>query len=156
MQWKKILFWSGFCLCLLAGCKDLTAPEQDCDVAGTNVQGNQGVNGRCITKKSNAPVLMPERNSAPLVTLSVDKSVTEIGNCLHSNMQSRFKLPSEFYKVTVYANGSQTLALVNPFTKLEGLQIDVVKAGPNHSIINLYDNGMVISKAWQKFPMLCS
>ena len=90
------------------------------------------------------------------MTLSVDKSVTEIGNCLHSNMQSRFKLPSEFYKVTVYANGSQTLALVNPFTKLEGLQIDVVKAGPNHSIINLYDNGMVISKAWQKFPMLCS
>lgn len=156
MQWKKILFWSSFCLCLLAGCKDLTAPEQDCDVAGTNVQGNQGVNRRCITKKSNAPVLMPERNSAPLVTLSVDKSVTEIGNCLHSNMQSRFKLPSEFYKVTVYANGSQTLALVNPFTKLEGLQIDVVKTGPNHSIINLYDNGMVISKAWQKFPKLCS
>lgn len=156
MQWKKILFWSGFCLCLLAGCKDLTAPQQNCEMAGANVLESQDVKGQCITKKIDAPVLMPERNSAPLVTLSVDKSVTEIGNCLHSNMQTRFKLPSEFYKVTVYTNGSQTLALVNPFTKQEGLQIDIVKAGPNHSIINLYDNGMVISKAWQQFPKLCS
>ncbi|MCO6505032.1 MAG: hypothetical protein J6568_06415 [Snodgrassella sp.] len=152
MQWKKILFWPCFCLSILAGCTDLASPVSSCELAG---EKGKLVNGQCVSKKNDTPILMPERNSAPVVTISVDKPVDEVGSCLHSNMQSRFKLPSEFYKVIVYANGSQTLALVNPFTKLEGLQIDVVKAGPNHSIVNLYDNGMVISKAWQQFPNLC-
>lgn len=155
MQWKKILLWSSVCLGMLSGCQELSGPQENC-TEGVEA-GSQVVNGKCLPakKKPEAPLIMPERLSAPLVSVSVDKPVDEVGNCLHTNMQSRFKLPAEFYKVTVYANGSQTLALVNPFTKLEGLQIDVVKAGPNHSIVNLYDNGMVISKAWQQFPKLC-
>lgn len=156
MWWKKFLCWSCFCLGVLAGCTELSPTQNNqCEVIGRKDEKGQVVNGQCSRKKLDAPVLMPERNAKPAVSVSVDKPVIEVASCLHSMLQSRFKLPSEYYKVTVYTNGSQTLALVNPFTKQEGLQMDVVKQGPSHSTVNLYDNGMFLSKAWLQFPKLC-
>lgn len=164
MLWKKILWWPCFCVSILAGCAQVTPPvaeERECDsraMAMALLQSNQpyGTNNvRCAVSSKNLPVMKPERTAPPEVSLRIERPVTEVSKCLHEKFQSRFKLPQEFYKISSYPNGTQTLALVNPFTQTEGLQIDVVKAGMSQSIVNLYSNGMTLSQAWKKFPELC-
>ncbi|PIT23004.1 hypothetical protein BGI36_02700 [Snodgrassella communis] len=164
MLWKKLVSWLSLCASLLVGCVQVTpyvAQERECDsqaVANALLQSSQlsGANQfRCVVVSKDVPVLKPERTVLPDVSLSIERPAIEVGKCLHDKLQLRFNLPREFYKISAYPDGSQTLALVNPFTKIEGLQIDVVKTGMSQSMVNVYSNGTTLSQAWKKFPELC-
>ncbi|PIT10559.1 hypothetical protein [Snodgrassella alvi] len=167
MLWKKILWWPCLCASLLVGCAHQVTPavsvseERECDsqaIARVLLQSSQSSNAnsfRCVVVARDVPVLKPERTALPDASLSINRPAIEVSKCLHDKLQSRFNLPREFYKISSYPNGSQTLALVNPFTQIEGLQIDVLKAGMARSMVNVYSNGTTLSQAWKKFPELC-
>ncbi|WP_370386491.1 hypothetical protein [Snodgrassella alvi] len=164
MLWKNLLWWPCLCASMLVGCAQVTPyaqEERECDseaMAKALLQADQPIGSkgfRCAVVTKDVTVLKPERSTPPEVSLNIDRPAIEVSKCLHDKLQSRFNLPREFYRITSYPNGSQTLALVNPFTGKEGLQIDVVKAGMSQSTVNLYANGMTLSQAWRKFPELC-
>lgn len=98
---------------------------------------------------------LPKRAEAPAVSVAANRSVAEVSQCLQGQIKTRFKLPEDFFQVKNYANNSQSVALVNPFTKKEGLMLDVVPSGVNGSTIKLYANGATLSKAWQQMPARC-
>lgn len=164
MLWKKIMWWPCLYASLLMGCAQVTphvVEERKCDskaVARALLQPSQSsgeLGFRCVAVARDVPVLKPERTALPDASLSINRPAIEVSKCLHDKLQSRFNLPREFYKISSYPNGSQTLALVNPFTQVEGLQIDVLKAGMSQSMVNVYSNGTTLSEAWKKFPELC-
>lgn len=98
---------------------------------------------------------LPKRAEAPAVSVSASRSVAEVSQCLQGQLKSRFKLPEDFFQVKNYANKAQSVSLVNPFTKKEGLMMDVEPVGVNGSTIKLYANGATLSKAWQQLPGRC-
>lgn len=75
--------------------------------------------------------------------------------CLAGQLQDRFKLPPEFLQITGYPDGGQTVAMINPFTHVKGVQMDVINQGLQISQINLYAPNMELSKAWLELPNLC-
>ncbi|MCP2041472.1 chemotaxis protein histidine kinase CheA [Neisseria sp. HSC-16F19] len=98
---------------------------------------------------------LPKRAEAPAVTVSASRPVAEVSQCLQGQLKSRFNLPEDFFQVKNYANKAQSVSLVNPFTKKEGLMMDVESSGVSSSTIKLYANGATLSRAWQQLPARC-
>ncbi|MDO5686596.1 MAG: hypothetical protein Q4G42_04310 [Neisseria sp.] len=69
-------------------------------------------------------------------------------------MNKRFNLPADFYNVKYYADGSATVRLVNPYTKRQGLFIDVEPRALG-SQLRLYANYGTMSTAWRTLPEKC-
>ncbi|WP_066566623.1 hypothetical protein [Snodgrassella sp. CFCC 13594] len=141
----------------VGGCAALP-PEQR---AVSDIRKNQGkiVYQNDVAVKGNQTVAgfrtMPIRPEAPEVTERIAKPALAVSQCIQAKLQSRFKLPPEFFTVTAYANNGQTVALVNPFTKTQGLQMDIIETGVSTAEIKLYDNGTTLSRAWKQFPASC-
>ena len=98
---------------------------------------------------------LPKRNQQPDSNTSAARSVADTSSCLQSQIRQTFKLPDEFFEVKTYTDKSQSITLVNPFTRKEGLVMDVVGSGVNQSDIRLYANGATLSGAWRRLPQKC-
>ena len=98
---------------------------------------------------------LPKRAEAAVVTEKIDKPAAQVSQCLQAQLQSQFKLPEDFFQVNNYANNAQTIALVNPFTKKQGLLMDITQRGVSSSEVNLYANGATLSNAWKRLPARC-
>lgn len=98
---------------------------------------------------------LPKRVEAPAETVLINKPVAEVSRCFQDRLQSQFNLPEDFYQVNTYANNAQTVALVNPFTKKQGLLMDITERSVSSSEVNLYANGTTLSRAWKRFPAAC-
>ena len=111
------------------------------------------INGSCnIGVASHMPII---HTDAPVVSLEIKKSAFQVGKCLNNQLQKKFNLPSDFLQITSYADGGHTIAMVNPFTKIKGLQFDIINQGLEKSRVNLYANNMELSKAWLNLPNSC-
>ena len=98
---------------------------------------------------------LPKRAEAAVVTEKIAKPAAEVSQCLQAQLQSQFKLPEDFFQVNNYANNAQTIALVNPFTKKQGLLMDITERSVGSSEVNLYANGATLSNAWKRLPTRC-
>ena len=98
--------------------------------------------------------LMPKRDSAAFSSTVSTQNANSTALCLQQHLSSEFKLPPEFVSHKVYTDNNHSVGLINPFTKVEGITMDVVNKGSN-SEIKLYDNGNLLSRAWKQLPSKC-
>lgn len=98
---------------------------------------------------------LPDRSGKPEVEVQSEKAPGEAAQCLQQQLQTRFRLPAEFIQVRSYANSAQTVALHNPFTRKDGVLMDVQQRGVKSSVIKLYANGTTLSRAWRNVPAAC-
>ena len=98
--------------------------------------------------------LMPKRDSAAFSSTVSTQNANSTALCLQQHLSSEFKLPPEFVSHKVYTDNNHSVGLINPFTKVEGITMDVVNNGSN-SEIKLYDNGNLLSRAWKQLPSKC-
>lgn len=118
-------------------------PQQYCDA---------GSKEACYMGLSNH---RPVRTEPPKVSITVSKSAFVTSKCLAHQLQTRFKLPPEFMQITAYPDGGQTVAMINPFTHVKGVQMDVINQNLETSRIDLYASNMTLSQAWLSLPSLC-
>ncbi len=151
MQWKAIWGWSvAASAVLLAACAPVPAVV---DIRqGINYQQDAVVDGNQALFGFRS---LPKRAEAAAVSETAGRPVAEVSQCVQQQLQSQFKLPEDFYQVKTYADNAQTVALVNPFTKKEGLLFDISPSGVNSSEIRLYANGATLSNAWKRLPTRC-
>lgn len=98
---------------------------------------------------------IPLRREKPTKVVDSSKSTQDATSCLTSQLEKRFNLPADFYTVRNYKDGSATVQLVNPYTKKNGLYIDVVPKSANKSQLFLYANYATMSQAWKNLPEKC-
>ena len=98
--------------------------------------------------------LMPKRESAAFSATVSTQNANSTALCLQQHLSSEFKLPPEFISHKVYTDNNHSVGLINPFTKVEGITMDVVNKGSS-SEIKLYDNGNLLSRAWKQLPSKC-
>ena len=98
--------------------------------------------------------LMPKRSSAAFSSTVSTQDANNTALCLQQHLSSEFKLPPEFVSHKVYTDNNHSVGLINPFTKVEGITMDVVNKGSS-SEIKLYDNGNLLSRAWKQLPSKC-
>ena len=98
--------------------------------------------------------LMPKRSAAAFSTTVSTQNASSTALCLQQHLSSEFKLPPEFVSHKVYTDNNHSVGLVNPFTQVEGITMDVVNKGGS-SEIKLYDNGNLLSRAWKQLPSKC-
>ena len=98
--------------------------------------------------------LMPKRESAAFSATVSTQNANSTALCLQQHLSSEFKLPPEFISHKVYTDNNHSVGLINPFTKVEGITMDVVNKGSS-SEIKLYDNGNLLSHAWKQLPSKC-
>ena len=98
--------------------------------------------------------LMPKRESAAFSATVSTQNANSTALCLQQHLSSEFKLPPEFISHKVYTDNNHSVGLINPFTKVEGITMDVVNKGST-SEIKLYDNGNLLSRAWKQLPSKC-
>ena len=111
-------------------------------------------NEPATTNKVNSNAI-PSRKEKPTKVVDSNKSAVEATSCLTSQLVKRFNLPADFYAVRKYKDGSATVQLVNPYTKKNGLYIDVVPKSSNKSQLYLYANYATMSQAWKSLPEKC-
>lgn len=100
-------------------------------------------------------LFMVNRTTKPDVVEQVQKTVAETAWCLRQQFKTTFNLPSQFFKVTKYAQNKQSIALINPFTHKQGIIMDIVEIPNGHAQINLYANGSTVSEMWKMLPEKC-
>ncbi|UOO89685.1 hypothetical protein LVJ82_01470 [Vitreoscilla massiliensis] len=98
--------------------------------------------------------LMPKRSAAAFSTTVSTQNASSTALCLQQHLSSEFKLPPEFVSHKVYTDNNHSVGLINPFTQVEGITMDVVNKGGS-SEIKLYDNGNLLSRAWKQLPSKC-
>ena len=98
--------------------------------------------------------LMPKRSSAAFSSTVSTQDANNTALCLQQHLSSEFKLPPEFVSHKVYTDNNHSVGLINPFTKVEGITMDVENKGSS-SEIKLYDNGNLLSRAWKQLPSKC-
>lgn len=98
--------------------------------------------------------MIPKRSEQPHSVTVSNHNALDTALCLKQRLGSDFKMPEEFIGHTVYTDHNHSVGLVNPFTKTEGITMDVVAQGAN-SEIRLYSNGNLLSRAWQQLPNKC-
>lgn len=148
---QSIFCWWLLWIVLLGGCVAMPA-QPSAEHSSINYQKDVVIKNNHILFGFRP---MPVRNEKAEVTEKINKPPIEVSQCLQHRLESQFKLPPEFYAISTYANNSQTIALINPFTKTEGLQMDIIETGVGSSVVKLYANGTVLSKAWKQFPLSC-
>ncbi|WP_225748426.1 MULTISPECIES: hypothetical protein [Eikenella] len=97
---------------------------------------------------------LPERGRAE-VEVQSDKAPGEAAQCLQKQLQTRLRLPENFIQVRSYTNSGYTVALHNPFTKRDGVLMNVQQRGVRSSTIRLYANGTTLSRVWRAVPAAC-
>lgn len=98
--------------------------------------------------------LMPQRSGNPFSSTVSTANAVDTAVCLKQRLSSEFKMPEEFISHKIYTDNNHSVGLINPFTKTEGITMDVVSKG-GHSEIKLYDNGNLLSRAWKQLPSKC-
>lgn len=98
--------------------------------------------------------MIPKRSEQPHSVTVSNHNALDTALCLKQRLGSDFKMPEEFIGHTVYTDHNHSVGLINPFTKTEGITMDVVAQGAN-SEIRLYSNGNLLSRAWQQLPNKC-
>ncbi|WP_051940756.1 hypothetical protein [Stenoxybacter acetivorans] len=139
-----ILWFTVFLTLLLNAC---ALPPVQSDASGG--KANDAV------KRTPEETRLPRRTEAPVVVERINKPAAEVGRCLQEELQNQFRLPAEFFSVKSYTDRAQTVFLVNPFTKKQGILMDVAELNPRNSEVRLYANGSTVSEAWKQFPALC-
>lgn len=100
------------------------------------------------------PVTVPAREEEPANEVVSGKSVLDAVRCVENALESRMKLPQNFFMTNFYADGTATVALTNPYTGNQGLYLDV-HSTDSGSVIRLYANYSTMSAAWRKLPEKC-
>ncbi len=144
MRFKKRL--SCLCLSILLSACQTTDPDQ--------VKKSNQFDVIADTKVYNFKA-MPHRTAQPDITVKSNQNVSSTAICIQEQLKKQFKLPDNFFEKKSYASRGETVALVNPFTNVEGLVFEITPSGINDSIINLYSNGTRLSKAWKNIPNKC-
>lgn len=98
--------------------------------------------------------LLPQRTSPPASKTQSFSNANDTALCLKQRLSSEFKLPEEFIAHKVYTDNNHSVGLINPFTKTEGITMDVVNQAGG-SEIRLYENGNLLSRAWKQLPSKC-
>ncbi|QMT40802.1 hypothetical protein H3L94_01720 [Neisseria shayeganii] len=98
---------------------------------------------------------LPERPTQPDVNVDSSRSTEAVVQCLKQQLQTRFRLPDDFLQIRSYTNNVQTVALHNPFTRKDGILMDVHQRGVGSATIKLYANGTTLSRAWRNLPNSC-
>ena len=91
----------------------------------------------------------------PEVEVQSGKAPGEAAQCLQKQLQTRLRLPENFIQIRSYTNAAHTVALHNPFTRKDGVLMDVHQNGVKSSVIKLYANGTTLSRAWRSIPAAC-
>lgn len=98
---------------------------------------------------------LPDRPERPDVSTDSSRSTEAVVQCLKQQLQTRFRLPDDFLQIRSYTNNVQTVALHNPFTRKDGILMDVHQRGVGSATIKLYANGTTLSRAWRNLPNTC-
>ena len=97
---------------------------------------------------------LPKRSETPAKEVISYKSSDLAAACIVGQLETRFRLPANFFATYDHADGSKTVALVNPYSKSEGLYMDIEPSSVGSSI-RLYANHAVLSTAWLRMPESC-
>lgn len=152
MRTKHILISMACCL-LLNACVGLTFD----DIFNPSLESKK--NTEHELRPIPAPVMTHDelvsqkRKGKPYSTVHSSKSAKNAAECITTQIQKSFNLPSNFY-TTKKSGDNYTVQLVNPHTKKGGLFIDAV-AKSQGSDLNLYSNGTTMSAAWKSLPEKC-
>lgn len=89
---------------------------------------------------------------APLAAAETGQ-VPQVIACLKRGAAS-LKIPDDYLQTRALPGGGQSLALINPATRRQGLTVEV-RPGPHRARVVLHERGAVVSAKWRNLVQRC-